>query len=155
MAITYALLSILADAPMGSAQLQHEFHARTNNTWKLNIGQVYQTVKRLQRDNLIEVVGREGKADIFALTESGLAQLQQWREEAVVKPADDRDELVIKMAFTRERAQLIKAQREANMTRMRELVRTSAEGAADLLKQRQIFDLEAEARWLDYLEEQS
>lgn len=155
MAITFALLSLLADEPMGSAGLQHAFHERTEHTWSLNIGQVYQTVKRLQRDGLIEVVGREGKADIFSLTPQGRQHLAQLSERAVVKPADDRDELVIKMTFTPDRAGLIKAQREANMARMRELVRTPTEGAADLLKQRQIFDLEAESRWLDYLEEQS
>lgn len=155
MSIKFALLSLLGEQPQGSAQLQSTFHERTDNTWPLNIGQVYQTVKRLQRDALIEVTGREGKADIFSLTADGKRELQEWLATAVEKPADDRDELVIRMAVVPDRGPLIKVQREANMARLRELTRMQAEGAAELLKQRQIFDLEAEARWLDYLEEQS
>ncbi|QGU01069.1 Transcriptional regulator PadR-like family protein [Corynebacterium kalinowskii] len=155
MSIKFALLSLLGEQPQGSAQLQATFHERTDNTWPLNIGQVYQTVKRLQRDALIEVTGREGKADIFSLTADGKRELQEWLATAVEKPADDRDELVIRMAVVQDRGPLIKVQREANMARLRKLTRMQAEGAAELLKQRQIFDLEAEARWLDYLEEQS
>lgn len=155
MSIRFALLSLLQEHPQGSAQLQAGFHERTGHTWELNIGQVYQTVKRLERDGLIAKTGREGKADIFGLTPAGERELEDWWASAVVKPADDRDELVIKMAVAKDRAPIIRAQREAIMSRLRELTRTPAEGAADLLKQRQIFDLEAEARWLDYLEELS
>ncbi|MFV8396384.1 PadR family transcriptional regulator [Corynebacterium hindlerae] len=154
MSIKFALLTLLADHPMGVAQLQHAFHDCTDHTWPLNIGQVYQTVKRLQRDGLVEITCREGKADIFSLTAAGHEELTRELAVAVEKPADDRDELVIRMAVVKERGPLIKLQREANMARLRELVRTPAAGAAELLKQRQIFDLEAESRWLDYLEEQ-
>lgn len=154
MSVKFALLTLLVDHPMGVAQLQHAFHDCTDRTWPLNIGQVYQTVKRLQRDGLVEITGREGKADIFSLTATGRAELTRELAVAVEKPADDRDELVIRMAVVKERGPLIKLQREANMARLRELVHTPAEGAAELLKQRQIFDLEAESRWLDYLEEQ-
>lgn len=153
MAIKFALLSLLAEQPMGTAGLQHAFHTRTDNTWPLNIGQVYQTVKRLERDGLIEIQGREGKADIFGITEQGRQQLADWRTTAVEKPADDRDELVIRLAISHDRAALIALQREANMAKLRELIRTPATGAAEMLKQRHIFDLEAESRWLDYLED--
>ncbi|MEJ5927846.1 PadR family transcriptional regulator [Corynebacterium sp. H128] len=155
MSIKYALLSLLDEQPQGSAQLQATFHERTNHTWPLNIGQVYQTVKRLQRDKLIEVTGRDGKADIFSITPAGNQALREWWSMAVEKPADDRDELVIKMAIAKDRSTLIKTQRAANMAKLRELTRTPSEGTADLLKQRHIFNLEAEARWLDYLEEQA
>lgn len=152
MSIRFALLSLLSEQAMGSAQLQKSFHERTENTWSLNIGQVYQTVKRLERDGLVEVGGREGKADLYQLTDSGRDQLATWLAEPVIKARDDRDDLVIKMAVAKHRAPLIKTQRAANMARLRDLVRTPAEGTAELLKQRQIFDLEAESRWLDYLE---
>ncbi|AKK02732.1 PadR family transcriptional regulator [Corynebacterium epidermidicanis] len=152
MSIKFALLSLLAEHPQGSAQLQSTFHERTHHTWPLNIGQVYQTIKRLERDQLIKVCGREGKADIFTITDAGTAELDEWWQRPVEKPADDRDDLVIKMALARDRAPLIKAQREATMTKLRELNRTPAEGAAELLRQRHIFQLEGEARWLDYLE---
>ena len=35
-------------------QLRQEFEARTGEVWPLNVGQVYTTLQRLERDGLVE-----------------------------------------------------------------------------------------------------
>ena len=60
MSIRQAMLAILEQGPMYGYQLRAEFEQRTGETWPLNIGQVYTTLTRLERDGLVEVVGHGG-----------------------------------------------------------------------------------------------
>ena len=57
MSVKYGLLALLATEPMYGARLRAEFEARTGGTWPLNVGQVYTTLGRLERDGLVESVG--------------------------------------------------------------------------------------------------
>ena len=50
MSIRRGLLALLAQEPMYGAQLRTEFESRTGGTWPLNVGQVYTTLSRLERD---------------------------------------------------------------------------------------------------------
>ena len=51
------LLALLERGPMYGYQLRAEFEASTGATWPLNVGQVYTTLSRLERDGLVEPVG--------------------------------------------------------------------------------------------------
>ena len=53
MSIRQAMLAILEQGPMYGYQLRAEFEQRTGATWPLNIGQVYTTLTRLERDGLV------------------------------------------------------------------------------------------------------
>ncbi|EFC86551.1 PadR family transcriptional regulator [Parafrankia sp. EUN1f] len=53
MSVRNGLLALLAERPMYGYQLRAEFEARTGSTWPLNIGQVYTTLRRLERDGLV------------------------------------------------------------------------------------------------------
>ena len=53
MSVKHALLSLLEQEPMYGSQLRQEFEARTGGTWPLNVGQVYTTLTRLERDGLV------------------------------------------------------------------------------------------------------
>ena len=57
MSIKHSLLALLADGPHSASQLQQQFSERTQSVWPLNIGQVTQTLGRLERDGLIETAG--------------------------------------------------------------------------------------------------
>ena len=57
MSIRHGLLALLAQEPMYGAQLRSEFESRTGGTWPLNVGQVYTTLSRLERDGLVEAAG--------------------------------------------------------------------------------------------------
>ena len=157
MSIRNALLSLIAQHPTGAAALRASFEDLTQHAWPINIGQVYQTIQRLDRDGLIEAAGRDGNVELYQVTAAGREELEQWWGEAVSKPTNTRDELVIKVVMAAINGintdDVIHQQRQANMAALREVVRTSPNGLADqLLKERRIFDLEAEARWLDRIE---
>ena len=147
MSIKLALLSLLADHPRGVGQLRHDFEDITKHTWPVNVGQVFQTIQRLERDGLIahhgSEIGETGRsAEIYAITQAGRDVVHDWLTTASMRPRDDRDELVIKIAIA---AQL------GEITRLK--AQTPAEQSAErLLYERRIFDLEAEARWLDHVE---
>ena len=54
MSVRHALLALLSEGPKYGLQLREEFEARTGEVWPLNVGQVYTTLQRLERDGLVE-----------------------------------------------------------------------------------------------------
>ncbi|HEY0692544.1 MAG TPA: helix-turn-helix transcriptional regulator, partial [Kribbella sp.] len=54
MSIKHGLLALLRAEPKYGYQLRGEFEAATGSTWPLNIGQVYTTLTRLERDGLVQ-----------------------------------------------------------------------------------------------------
>ena len=138
----------------------------------MNVGQVFQTIQRLERDGLIahhgSEIGETGRsAEIYAITQAGRDVVHDWLTTASMRPRDDRDELVIKNRYRSSACclrhhqvnlrELIQTQRRATMSELREITRLKAQTPAEqsaerLLYERRIFDLEAEARWLDHVE---
>ena len=59
MSVRHALLALLSEGPKYGLQLRQEFEERTGEVWPLNVGQVYTTLQRLERDGLIESDGDE------------------------------------------------------------------------------------------------
>ena len=53
MSVRHALLALLSDGPKYGLQLREEFEANTGQVWPLNVGQVYTTLQRLERDGLV------------------------------------------------------------------------------------------------------
>lgn len=167
MSVRQSLLAILNQGPCYGYQLRAEFDRRTGSTWPLNVGQIYNTLDRLERDGLVQ------KADIDAdgqnyveITTAGRAEVDEWLGSPVVRTMATRDELAIKLAIAVtlpgvDIAQVIQVQRTATMRTLQELTRTknatadpeSAEQLAWLLViDSLIFAAEAEARWLDHSE---
>src|SRR6185436_3427461 len=97
MTIRHALLALLSDGAKYGLQLRHEFEARTGEVWPLNVGQVYTTLQRLERDGLVESDDAEdGPQKRYQITLAGGQALHAW----LVTPSDaapPRDELVIKV----------------------------------------------------------
>ena len=54
MSVRHAVLALLSEGPKYGLQLRHEFEGRTGEVWPLNVGQVYTTLQRLERDGLVE-----------------------------------------------------------------------------------------------------
>jgi len=54
MSVRHALLAFLSEGPKYGLQLRQEFEKSTGDVWPLNVGQVYTTLQRLERDELIE-----------------------------------------------------------------------------------------------------
>ena len=77
MSIRHALLALLSEGPKYGLQLRQEFEARTGEVWPLNVGQVYTTLQRLERDGLVESddSAEEGPQKGFHITDEGEAEL--------------------------------------------------------------------------------
>ena len=93
------LLGLLSEEPRYGLRLREEFEAATGDVWPLNIGQVYTTLQRLERDGLVESDGAEedGPQKGFQITAAGTAELARWLGTPPDLSSPPRDELVIKL----------------------------------------------------------
>jgi DNA-binding PadR family transcriptional regulator len=159
------LLALLERGPMYGWKLRAEFEASTGSTWPLNIGQVYTTLARLERDGLVEPVGEadaEGRVT-YRITAAGRAEVARWFETPVGRESRPRDELAIKLAMAIttpgvDAHRVIQTQRTATLRTLQDLTRlkAGADEVADaawlLVLESMIFKAEAEVRWLDHCE---
>ena len=78
--VRHALLALLSEGPKYGLQLGQEFEARTGEVWPLNMGQVYTTLQRLERDGLVESddAAEEGPQKGFRITDTGREELGEW-----------------------------------------------------------------------------
>ena len=84
MSIKSGLLALLAEEPMYGYQLRARFEERTGATWPLNVGQVYTTLARLERDGLVEPAGDDGDGHaIYRITDGGRDAVAEWLAEPV------------------------------------------------------------------------
>jgi DNA-binding PadR family transcriptional regulator len=100
MSVRHALLAFLSEGPKYGLQLRQEFEERTGEVWPLNVGQVYTTLQRLERDELIESDDRRketGPQKIFHITDAGRKELDTWLSTPPDMTEPPRDELVIKV----------------------------------------------------------
>ena len=99
MSVRDALLALLSEGPKYGLQLRQEFEERTGEVWPLNVGQVYTTLQRLERDGLIESDGDDeaGPQKSFRITADGAAELHTWLRTPPDLSSPPRDELVIKV----------------------------------------------------------
>jgi DNA-binding PadR family transcriptional regulator len=97
--VRHALLGLLSEGPKYGHQLRQEFEARTGDVWPLNVGQVYTTLHRLERDGLVESDDSvaDGPQNSFRITTDGEAELERWLRTPPDLTSPPRDELVIKV----------------------------------------------------------
>ncbi|HLI74104.1 MAG TPA: PadR family transcriptional regulator [Acidimicrobiales bacterium] len=99
MSVRHALLGLLSEGPKYGHQLRQEFEARTGDVWPLNVGQVYTTLQRLERDDLVESdeAADDGPQKVFRITPEGERELAEWLHTPPDLTSPPRDELVIKV----------------------------------------------------------
>ncbi|EFL33476.1 transcriptional regulator [Streptomyces viridochromogenes DSM 40736] len=169
MSIRHGLLALLAAGPRYGSRLRTEFEARTGGTWPLNIGQVYTTLDRLERDVLVAQEGADeaGRA-LYALTGQGRAELRDWYARPVERASPPRDELAIKLVMAVgadgvDVREVVEAQRRHVAEALHEHVRQRAEALARapghpqevarlLVLEQLVLHTEAEIRWLEHCE---
>lgn len=163
-----SLLSLLDEQPRYGYELRQVFESRTGAAWPLNIGQVYTTLDRLNRDGLVEEAGEDADGRRrWRITEAGRAENARWVTTPVEHVGRARDELAMKLAVIStmpgfDIASIIQAQRESTTRTLQDLTRTKAASdnatSADdlawlLVVDSMIFQAEAEIRWLDHSEQ--
>jgi DNA-binding PadR family transcriptional regulator len=162
MSVPHALLALLSEQPKYGLQLQSEFEARTGEVWPLNVGQVYTTLQRLERDGLVEADSegeRSQKQKRYRITSAGAHELNEWLRTPPELVPPPRDELVIKVLVALEVPridvhELLQAHRRHVIEVMQRYTRIKAEAAPDdvplaLVADAELFRLEAIVRWLD------
>ena len=97
MSVHHALLALLNEGPKYGLRLQNEFESRTGEVWPLNVGQVYTTLQRLERDGLVETDDAESERSRkrFRITPRGDRELAEWLRTPTELVPPPRDELVI------------------------------------------------------------
>jgi DNA-binding PadR family transcriptional regulator len=161
MSVRHALLALLTEGPKYGLQLRHEFEERTGEVWPLNVGQVYTTLQRLERDGLIESDGEDeaGPQKSFRLTSEGSAELDSWLRTPADVSSPPRDELVIKVLVAGrvpgvDVHDVIQTHRRHIVELMQEWTRVKRDAAADevnlaLVVDAELFRLDSVIRWLD------
>jgi DNA-binding PadR family transcriptional regulator len=161
MSVRHAMLALLSEAPKYGLQLSQEFEARTGDVWPLNTGQVYTTLQRLERDELIQSddIADEGPQKVFRITPAGVHELNEWLRKPPDVSVPPRDELVIKVLVALrvpsvDLVELVQSHRRHLIESMRHYTRLKEE--ADeldigllLVADAEIFRLDAVVRWLD------
>jgi DNA-binding PadR family transcriptional regulator len=163
MSVRHALLALLSEGPKYGLQLRHEFEERTGDVWPLNVGQVYTTLQRLERDGFIESEGDEeaaaGPQKSFRLTEQGGAELDSWLPTPPDLSSPPRDELVIKVLVASrvpgvDVHDVIQNHRRHVVQLMQQWTKVKRDAGADelnvsLVVDAELFRLDSVVRWLD------
>lgn len=157
MSIRHALLALLSEEPKYGLQLRQEFEARTGEVWPLNVGQVYTTLQRLERDGLVAPDG--GPHHTFAITAEGERELGRWLRTPPATAPPPRDELLIKVLVAARLPgvdvhEVVQTHRRRLVETMQEYTNVKADAAADdvelaLVVDAEVFRIEGVLRWLD------
>src|SRR5215471_15269214 len=80
-------------------QLKEEYEGATGDAWPLNVGQVYTTLQRLERDGLVESDDDAGddRQKGYRMTARGRAELENWLTTPPGAEPPPRDELTTKV----------------------------------------------------------
>jgi len=162
----FVVLGLVAQRPRHGYEIKAAFEDLLGGTWPLNIGQVYTTLARLERDGLVkvEVVRQQLLPDrkVYTITEKGWDHLHRWLAEPVADPIRLKDEFFLKVLVHTQidggdPVALIWSQRQRYFQTLSDLnaLRHDAalEPATALLLEGAALHVEADLKWLDVCEE--
>jgi DNA-binding PadR family transcriptional regulator len=166
MSVRHGLLALLAERPRYGYELRGEFEARTGSTWPLNVGQVYTTLARLERDGCVTTsltasVEPESGQQYYEVTAAGRAEVRDWFTTPVRRESRPRDELAIKLALAVDSdvdvRDVVQTQRTDTIRALQDYTRLKARATEGdlawlLVLDAMVFQAEAEVRWLDHCE---
>lgn len=162
MTVRQSLLAILDQGPCYGYQLRAEFERRTGSAWPLNVGQIYNTLDRLERDGLVAKGDADAQGHVFyEITDAGSREVDAWLADPT-GAAPARDDLAIKIAVAAtlpgvDVSNVLAAERRQSQSRLdalrrlpRPITETDAEALArEIVTDAKIARAEAELRWLD------
>jgi len=167
MSVRHALLALLSEGPKYGLQLREEFEANTGQVWPLNVGQVYTTLQRLERDGLVVATGdgeelEPGPQKAYRITDAGSAELAQWLRVPPDLSTPPRDDLVMKVLIAvrvpgTDVSEVIQAHRRYLIQLMQEWTKLKEDDngndvAFSLVVDSELFRLDSVVRWLDAAE---
>lgn len=87
MSAKHALLGLLLHRPAYRYQLGNRLQGLLGPAWRINSGQLYRTIKRLEEDGLIARVANaaddhdDQDRHVFAITDNGAQEFERWFED--------------------------------------------------------------------------
>ena len=161
MSVRHTLLALLSEGPKYGLQLREELEARTGEVWPLDVGQLYATLGRLERDGLVESDGTPaaGPHKEFRITIGGAAELAAWLRALPDLASAPHDQMAAKvLAALRvpgtDVHEVVQVHRRSLMELMQQWTRIKQENAGDdlglgLRIDAELFRLDSVIRWLD------
>jgi DNA-binding PadR family transcriptional regulator len=162
MSIKHSLLILLRENDRYGYELRAEFEQRTGGVWPLNVGQVYSTLERLERDGLVLRADADDERQVrYSITDAGRVEVETWWATPVAVAKVGREDVALKIALAVttsgvDAGAVVHEQRRAVMAALQDLNRTkraSTDVVWDLVADALIFRAEAEVRWLDHTEQ--
>ncbi|HSS94199.1 MAG TPA: PadR family transcriptional regulator [Candidatus Dormibacteraeota bacterium] len=164
MSLKYGVLGLLKGEPLHGYEVKNRFEAMLGGTWEVNIGQIYTTLQRLERDGLIRPVGRRGDRGKLAyeLSSDGQKALDQWLAEPDSGPQQLHEDIYVKLLLATRIANgdlqgMLARQKRAYLQRLRDLnrleERARRDGRIDLarLVRGALLHTEADLKWMGEL----
>jgi len=166
LSLKYGLLGLLVEEPLHGYEVKNRFEAMLGGTWEVNIGQVYTTLQRLERDGLVRPAGERGDRGklLYEISDSGRKALNEWLAQAESGPQELREDIYVKLLLAARLANgdlgpLLSRQKRAYLQRLRDLnqleARAKKDGRTDLarLVRGALLHTEADIKWIDELSE--
>ena len=164
MSLRYGVMGLLAEEPLHGYEVKNRFEAMLGGTWEVNIGQIYTTLQRLERDGLVRPAGPRGDRGklLYELSPDGRRALDEWLAQPDSGPQQLHEDIYVKLLLaTRlangDLAQLLGRQKRAYLQRLRDLnrleERARRDGRTDLarLVRGALLHTEADLKWVDEL----
>ena len=166
MSLKHSILAVLTLGDCHGYQIRQEIESRTGQTYEINIGQIYSTLERLQRDGYVTANDQNSEGQItYSITLSGKSEANDWLNAPVLQSTPVKNELAIKLALAVtipgvNTERILQLQRISALQNLQTLTTAkmatnpldSADLAWQLILDSQIFSLESELRWLDHVE---
>ena len=169
MSIKHVILGLLADTPMHGYDLKLVYENALAPLGKLNVGQVYTTLDRLEQAGLVRpekvIQGPRPDKIVYQLTPEGSAELNNWLSQPTKIDLDLRNETFLKLMIAQrspsvDALAVLKQERSAcfaslhNLTvALGELEQRGAPLSQILLLDLTIHRLNSFIQWLDRCEE--
>ncbi|MDQ1135997.1 DNA-binding PadR family transcriptional regulator [Microbacterium sp. SORGH_AS 1204] len=155
MSVRQSLLAILDRGACYGSQLRAEYERRTGA--RVNVGQVYTTLERLERDGLVTGAGVDDEARVlWEPTPAGRAEARAWLSTASL--AEGRDDVALKIALAvtlpgADIGGILSAQRAAVRAALSEEDGRGSDAVpAAIVRAARRARLEADLRWIDDVE---
>jgi DNA-binding PadR family transcriptional regulator len=162
----HMFLALLDAEPRHGYELKSVFERFLGGSWPIDIGQVHATLRRMERDGLVEshIEPQERVPDrkVYTVTDAGRAEFEDWARTPHAGPVSLRDEFILKIAARSltegpEAIELIRAQRDAHLSALAALEHAKRDPnlhpTTELLLDCAAGRLQADLRWLKRCED--
>jgi DNA-binding PadR family transcriptional regulator len=160
MSLPKVLLGLLEPGPSHGYDLKHSYDKRFGTVRALPYAQVYATLARLERDDMVRVVGTQQvggpERTTYGITAQGKRTLQSWFGEpeppATALQSIVFTKVVLALMSGRSAQQILDNQRAAHLQLMRDLTARKRDASLTdtLALDFTLFHLEADLRWLEH-----